>query len=99
VLLILYSFPARRSSDLEAATAVSELTRDGDRAPSMATFSAARKREKELHASISEELIKTFVTSLDREDIEAMNAALYRIPKTIRSEEHTSELQSRFDLV
>ncbi|HEX7338648.1 MAG TPA: pit accessory protein [Rhodanobacteraceae bacterium] len=67
----------------DAAQAVNQLARDGDRAPSMATFSVARKREKELAAQISEELVKTFVTSLDREDIEAMNAALYRIPKTI----------------
>jgi uncharacterized protein Yka (UPF0111/DUF47 family) len=46
-------------------------------------FRAARRREKELAARISEELVNTFVTALDREDIEAMSSALYRIPKTI----------------
>ncbi|MGH8192677.1 MAG: DUF47 domain-containing protein [Rhodanobacteraceae bacterium] len=46
-------------------------------------FRAARRREKELATSISEELVNTFVTALDREDIEAMSSALYRIPKTI----------------
>ncbi|HET7592810.1 MAG TPA: pit accessory protein [Rhodanobacteraceae bacterium] len=46
-------------------------------------FRAARRREKELATNISEELINTFVTALDREDIEAMSSALYRIPKTI----------------
>lgn len=46
-------------------------------------FRAARRQEKELAAQISEELVNTFVTALDREDIEAMSAALYRIPKTI----------------
>ena len=46
-------------------------------------FRAARRREKELATTISEELINTFVTALDREDIEAMSSALYRIPKTI----------------
>jgi uncharacterized protein Yka (UPF0111/DUF47 family) len=46
-------------------------------------FRAARRREKELAARISEELINTFVTALDREDIEAMSSALYRIPKTV----------------
>ena len=73
------------SSDaaLEAARAVDQLTRDGDSTPFMATFSAARKREKELAAQISEELINTFVTILDREDIEAMNSALYKIPKSV----------------
>jgi uncharacterized protein Yka (UPF0111/DUF47 family) len=46
-------------------------------------FRAARRREKELATRISEELVNTFVTALDREDIEAMSSALYRIPKTI----------------
>ncbi|MGH8183469.1 MAG: DUF47 domain-containing protein [Rhodanobacteraceae bacterium] len=47
------------------------------------SFRAARRREKELAGQISEALINTFVTALDREDIEAMSSALYRIPKTI----------------
>lgn len=46
-------------------------------------FRAARRSEKELAAQISEALVNTFVTALDREDIEAMSSALYRIPKTI----------------
>ena len=46
-------------------------------------FRAARRREKELAGQISEALVNTFVTALDREDIEAMSSALYRIPKTI----------------
>jgi len=46
-------------------------------------FRAARRREKDLAAQISEALVNTFVTALDREDIEAMSSALYRIPKTI----------------
>src|SRR5699024_8089049 len=46
-------------------------------------FRAVRKHEKELATQISEELINTFVTMLDREDIEAMNSALYKIPKTV----------------
>jgi uncharacterized protein Yka (UPF0111/DUF47 family) len=74
---------ASSEAALEAARAVDKLTRDGDSAPFMATFSAARRREKELAAQISEELINTFVTALDREDIEAMNSALYKIPKGI----------------
>jgi uncharacterized protein Yka (UPF0111/DUF47 family) len=46
-------------------------------------FRAARRREKDLATQISESLVNTFVTALDREDIEAMSSALYRIPKTI----------------
>lgn len=47
------------------------------------SFRAARRSEKALAAQISEGLVNTFVTALDREDIEAMSSALYRIPKTI----------------
>jgi uncharacterized protein Yka (UPF0111/DUF47 family) len=46
-------------------------------------FMLARKREKELTALISQELVNTFVTALDREDIEALSAALNKITKAI----------------
>jgi uncharacterized protein Yka (UPF0111/DUF47 family) len=43
----------------------------------------ARRREKDLSAQISQELVNTFVTALDREDIEALSAALNKITKSI----------------
>lgn len=43
----------------------------------------ARRKEKRIAEQISEELVKTFVTGLDREDIEALSLALYKIPKTV----------------
>lgn len=67
----------------ESADALSDLLANGTDAPLMAAFNASHVREKELAARISEELMNTFVTALDREDIEAMSSALYRIPKTI----------------
>lgn len=57
---------------------------DGKQPPALEEFDAAHLREKALAAEISESLINTFVTALDREDIEALNAALYKIPKTIQ---------------
>ena len=42
----------------------------------------ARRKEKKIAEQISEELVKTFVTGLDREDIEALSLALRKIPKT-----------------
>jgi len=51
--------------------------------PTLDAFRLARHREKELVAQISQELVNTFVTALEREDIEALSAALYKIPKTI----------------
>ncbi|MGO4702202.1 DUF47 domain-containing protein [Dyella sp. 2RAB6] len=67
----------------ESAHALHELVTHTDRAPVMAAFASARAREKALAAQISEELVNTFVTALDREDIEALNSALYKIPKTV----------------
>lgn len=67
----------------ESAKALHELVTRKDHAPVMAAFAAARQREKALAGKISEELVNTFVTALDREDIEALNSALYKIPKTI----------------
>ncbi len=67
----------------ESARALHQLLTQPDQVAVMAAFTATRAREKALAAQISEELVNTFVTALDREDIEALNSALYKIPKTI----------------
>jgi uncharacterized protein Yka (UPF0111/DUF47 family) len=67
----------------ESAKALHELLTEPDRGAVMAAFTATRAREKALAAQISEELVNTFVTALDREDIEALNSSLYKIPKSI----------------
>ena len=51
--------------------------------PALDEFMLARKREKELTALISQELVNTFVTALEREDIETLAAALNKITKSI----------------
>ncbi len=55
----------------------------GAETPALDEFRVARKREKELFAQINLELVNTFVTALEREDIEALAGALYKIPKTV----------------
>jgi len=50
---------------------------------SLDEFRVTRRREKELFAQISQALVDTFVTALEREDIEALAGALYKIPKTV----------------
>ena len=67
----------------ESAKALHELLGKPGQGPIMAAFTATRAREKALAAQISEGLVNTFVTALDREDIEALNSALYKIPKNI----------------
>lgn len=46
-------------------------------------FIQSRQKNKQITSQITEELCKTFVTPLEREDIEALSLALYRIPKTV----------------
>lgn len=46
-------------------------------------FVQARRKDKQITEQITEELCRTFVTPLEREDIEALSTALYKIPKTV----------------
>ncbi len=46
-------------------------------------FVQTRRKEKRIRHLMTEELSKTFVTPLEREDIEALSFALYRIPKQV----------------
>ena len=41
----------------------------------------SRRKEKKISEQISTDLVKTFITGLEREDIETLARALYRIPK------------------
>jgi uncharacterized protein Yka (UPF0111/DUF47 family) len=47
----------------------------------MENLRAARLKNKAIFEEISEKVVKTFVTALDKEDIEALSASLYSIPK------------------
>jgi uncharacterized protein len=47
-------------------------------------LSLSRRKDKEITAEITRELCRTFVTPLDREDIEALAKSLYKIPKTVQ---------------
>jgi uncharacterized protein Yka (UPF0111/DUF47 family) len=51
--------------------------------PTLDEFIVARRKEKELAYEIRNLLINSFVTALEREDIESLSNALYKIPKTI----------------
>jgi uncharacterized protein Yka (UPF0111/DUF47 family) len=52
-------------------------------ASSLDDFIQSRRKEKRIRHMTMEELSKTFVTPLEREDIEELSFALYRIPKQI----------------
>jgi uncharacterized protein len=74
---------ASAESARSSATALIELLSTPASQQSLEKFKQARRREKDLFAQISEELVNTFVTVLEREDIEALSSALYKIPKVV----------------
>ena len=67
----------------ESIEALARLLKEANGNISLAELAVARRNEKKNAEIISEELVKVFVTALDREDIEALSKALYRIPKTV----------------
>lgn len=66
-----------------SAGALAAMLAEASPNPSLDEFRLARKREKDLLAQINLELVNTFVTAMEREDIEALAGALYKIPKTV----------------
>jgi len=59
------------------------LVKDPDSVTSLDDFVQGRRKDKRITEQITEELCKTFVTPLEREDIEALSTALYKIPKNV----------------
>ena len=60
-----------------------ELLRDRSRPRPLHDFALARDKDKYITEQISQELVNTFVTGLEREDIETLSYAMYRICKSI----------------
>ena len=50
---------------------------------SLDEFSGPKEADKKITEQINEALVHSFVTQLEREDIEVLSAALYKIPKTV----------------
>jgi hypothetical protein len=60
-----------------------ELLKDRKTARPLDQFALARSKDRRITEQIREELVSTFVTGMEREDIDSLAHALYRIPKTI----------------
>jgi uncharacterized protein Yka (UPF0111/DUF47 family) len=60
-----------------------ELLKDRSGARPLHEFALEREKDKRITEQISEELVNTFVTGLEREDIESLSYAMYRICKSI----------------
>jgi uncharacterized protein Yka (UPF0111/DUF47 family) len=66
----------------ETVRLVIELMKSPRNTQSFDDLILARRKEKKISDEISTELVKTFVTGLEREDIEALARGLYRIAKS-----------------
>jgi len=67
----------------EAVAALERVFEQPGRTLTLHEFADARSQEKRIARQISERLITTFVTPMEREDIEALAEALYKIPKNV----------------
>jgi uncharacterized protein Yka (UPF0111/DUF47 family) len=65
------------------ATAVKKMLESNPSASDLHIVRQARANSKRMTEELSELAVKTFVTVLDREDIEALSSAIYRIPKPL----------------
>ena len=63
--------------------ALVKLSKTLDRPMAVDEFAAARRKDKQITSEISAAVYATFVTALEREDIEDLSNALYKIPKTV----------------
>ena len=79
-------FGLLEASAQEAHTSVQalvKLSKALDKPVELDEFSRSRRKDKEITSTIRNAVYTTFVTALEREDIEALCNALYRIPKTV----------------
>jgi uncharacterized protein Yka (UPF0111/DUF47 family) len=79
-------FGLLEASAIEAQNSVHalvKLSQSLDQPVELEAFAAARRKDKEITSQIRNAVYTTFVTALEREDIEALSHVLYRIPKTV----------------
>jgi uncharacterized protein Yka (UPF0111/DUF47 family) len=63
--------------------ALLQFLKNPEQGRSLDEFILSRRREKKIADEISSALCTTFVTALEREDIQALSVSLYKIPKTV----------------
>ena len=67
----------------DSVHALKEILQNDKTAHSLDAFAASRRQDKLITARITELLARTSIISLEREDVEALSNALYKIPKTV----------------
>ena len=75
---------ASAQESVHAVSALQRILTDRTAAPLLLhEFADARSKDKAITEEISERLVTTFVTPMEREDIESLAESLYKIPKTV----------------
>ena len=67
----------------DSAKALHEMLKGSERQPALDAFKLARQRERDASDQISQALVDSFITPIEREDIDALGSALYKIPKQV----------------
>ena len=67
----------------DSTRALHAMMKAADREPALDAFKLARLRERAASDKISHALVDSFITPIEREDIEALGSALYKIPKQV----------------
>ena len=79
-------FTLLEASAEEARTSVQalvKLSKDLEKPVATEEFAYSRRKDKQITQEISSAVYTTFITALEREDIEELSNALYKIPKTV----------------
>ena len=67
----------------DSTKALHSMMKASDRQPALDAFKLARQRERAASDKISHALVDSFITPIEREDIESLGSALYKIPKQV----------------
>ena len=79
-------FDLLEASAEEARHSVQALNRvlaHANKTPTLEEFHKAKEVDKKITEQINEALVNTFVSQLEKDDIEVLSAGLYKIPKTV----------------
>ncbi|MEP6634307.1 MAG: DUF47 family protein [Luteimonas sp.] len=67
----------------DSTKALHEMMKTSERLPALNAFKLARQRQRVASDKIGKALVDSFITPIEREDIEALGSALYKIPKQV----------------
>jgi uncharacterized protein Yka (UPF0111/DUF47 family) len=76
-------FEASAGQCRQSVKALKALAQDPGQKTSLEEFITCRRKDKAIHAEITEALCTSVVTALERDDIMALAQSLYKIPKTV----------------